>query len=496
MTDTDPTTAPLAFDNTFAATMEGFYKAARPAPVAEARLIAFNDKLAAELGIDRGALDDAGWARALSGQEPLPGAEPIAQAYAGHQFGHFVPQLGDGRALLLGEVIGADGRRRDVQLKGSGPTHFSRGGDGLSPLGPVLREYLVSEAMHALGVPTTRALAAVSTGQTVYREEPLPGAVFTRVATSHLRVGTFQYFAARGEIEQLRRLADYAIGRHDPQLAGTDDRYLAFLQSVCNRQAALVAHWMSLGFVHGVMNTDNTSISGETIDYGPCAFMEPYDPGTVFSSIDRNGRYCYGRQPRIVLWNLARLAETLIPLIGDDQDAAIAKATEIVETVGPTYEREWFERLRAKLGLSTAQDGDWELVEAWHNLMHTGDVDFTNAFRALASAAEGSEQPLRTLFATAPAIDGWLAEYRTRLANEAVDAAERAAAMRAVNPAFIPRNERVEEAIEHAVRRDDFEPFRALLAVVTRPFDDQPGRERFAQPAPADDEPYVTFCGT
>jgi serine/tyrosine/threonine adenylyltransferase len=496
VTDDSTATAPIAFDNSFAREMQGFFSAARPAPARAPRLLAFNRELALELGIDADALDGERAARVFSGQEPLPGAEPLAQAYAGHQFGHFVPQLGDGRALLLGEVVDAQGRRRDIQLKGSGPTHWSRGGDGLSPLGPVLREYVVSEAMHALGVPTTRALAAVATGETVYRDVPLPGAVFTRVAASHLRVGTFQYFAARRQDEQLRQLFEYAVRRHDPDLAGAEDCELRFLERVRDRQARLVAHWTSIGFVHGVMNTDNTSISGETIDFGPCAFMERYDPETVFSSIDRNGRYCFGRQSRIALWNLSRFAETLIPLMGADTEASVERVTKVLEEFGPVYERTWLGRMRTKLGLTIENPDDWELVQAFQARMHAADTDFTNAFRALTDAVAGDEADLRSMFANDADFPAWWARYGERLVDEPGTGPERAAHMRAVNPLYIPRNHKVEEVIEAAIERDDLDPFRELLAVVTHPFDEQPGREAYTQPAPDESEPYVTFCGT
>jgi len=492
MPPTAPAPAPFPFDNSFARELEGCFRPARPAPVRDPRLVQLNRELADELGLDADRLDSAEGARWFTGAELPPGAEPIAQAYAGHQFGHFVPQLGDGRALLLGEVVDRVGRRRDVQLKGSGPTHFSRGGDGLSALGPVLREYVVSEGMHALGVPTTRALAAATTDQPVFRERELPGAVLTRVASSHLRVGSFQFFAARGEGERVQRHADHAIARHDADLVDAPDRYLRFFERVRDRQADLVARWMAVGFVHGVMNTDNTTVSGETIDYGPCAFMERYDEATVFSSIDRHGRYAYGRQPRLMLWNLVRFAETLVPLFDQGEERALELGQQALEAFQETYEARWLARFRAKLGLSTESAGDADLVESFLAALHAGEVDFTNAFRALSAAADGEEGPLRALFGDPAPLEAWL----ERLARESTPPAERAAALRAVNPAFVPRNLKVEEAIEAAVERDDFGPFRELLAVVTRPFDDQPGREAYAEPAPPDAEPYVTFCGT
>lgn len=493
--------APIHFETTFADALAGFFRDARPAPVPRPALVALNRELARELGLDADALDGEFGARVFTGAELPPSARPIAQAYAGHQFGHFVPQLGDGRALLLGELVDTRGVRRDVQLKGSGPTHFSRGGDGLAALGPVLREYLVSEALHALGVPTTRALAAATTGATVYREEELPGAVLTRVATSHLRVGTFQFYASRGDMERVRQLADHAIERHDPSLFADDglaphERYLRFFENVRDRQAALIAHWMSIGFVHGVMNTDNTSIGGETIDYGPCAFMERYDEDTVFSSIDRNGRYAYGRQPRLALWNLVRFAECVAPLFDDDEERAVEVAKSALERFQPTYEAHWLERFGAKLGLATVRPADGELIEAFLAALHKGEVDFTNAFRALAGAVDGDAAPLEQMFAGSALLGPWLARYEARLADDPLDPAARAAAMRAVNPVYVPRNQSVEAALEAAVARGDLAPFRELLAVVTNPFEEQAGKQAFAEPAPSDAQPYVTFCGT
>jgi serine/tyrosine/threonine adenylyltransferase len=369
------------FDNSFARELEGFYVPWQMAPVAGPSMVRFNRKLAEELGLDATALDSEEGARLLAGNEAPEGASPLAQAYAGHQFGNFVPQLGDGRALLLGEVIDRHGRRRDIQLKGSGRTPFSRGGDGRAAIGPVLREYLIGEAMHALGIPTTRALAAVMTGEPIYRETVLPGAVLTRVAASHIRVGTFQYFAARGELDKLRRLSDYVIERHYPELQGHATPYLALLEKVSDRQASLVASWMHVGFIHGVMNTDNMTISGETIDYGPCAFMDHYDPATVFSSIDHHGRYCYANQPKIAQWNLARLAETLLPLIDTDDEKAIARATEVLAAFAEHYERYWLAGMRAKLGLVQEEDGDTDLVTSLLNVMQAGRIDWTLTFR-------------------------------------------------------------------------------------------------------------------
>ena len=491
--------SPFAFDNTFAHELpqaEGFWVAAQPAPAPDPRMVAFNRTLAAELGLDAERFESEQGARWLAAAEMPAGAQPIAQVYAGHQFGGFVSRLGDGRALLLGEVIDRAGARRDVQLKGSGPTLYSRGGDGLAGLGPVLREYLLGEAMHALGIPTTRALAAVTTGGTVYRETPSPGAVLTRVAASHLRVGTFQYFAARGEREQVKRLADYALARHDPELAEEDQPYLRLLEAVCRRQAELIARWMHVGFIHGVMNTDNTTISGETIDYGPCAFMDRYDPATVFSSIDRRGRYAFGRQPEIALWNLTRFAETLLPWIDSDEERAIAAATEALNRFGPSFQVAFLGGMRAKFGLQTDRDEDAQLVQGFLECLQDGQVDYTQAFRSLAPATSGNTEELHSLFGCTQKIDAWLEAWTRRLALEEVSARTRVEAMQRTNPLYIPRNHKVEEALEAAVARSDYGPFRELHEVLRRPFQEQPGREAYAKPAPLGGEPYMTFCGT
>jgi serine/tyrosine/threonine adenylyltransferase len=488
--------ARLTFDNTYARDLEGFYVPWNAAQVARPRLVKFNRELAEELRLDADALDSEEGARIFAGNEIPKGAVPLAQAYAGHQFGGFVPQLGDGRALLLGEVIDRDGRRRDIQLKGSGPTPFSRAGDGRAALGPVLREYLIGEAMHALGIPTTRALAAVVTGEPVYRERALPGAVLTRVAASHVRVGTFQFFAARGEQAKVGRLADYVIDRHYPELKGHANPYLALLERVRDKQAALIASWMHVGFIHGVMNTDNMAISGETIDYGPCAFMDHYDPATVFSSIDTQGRYAYANQPRIAQWNLARLAETLLPLIDEDGKRAIARATEVVNAFPEQYERHWLKGMRAKLGLVSEEEADLNLATGFLNAMEDKKVDYTLAFRYLADAALGQEEPIRALFADPSAYDLWSGYWRARLSREAVSPSLRAQAMRRANPGFIPRNHRVEEALSAAVEHGDYAPFETLLNIVLRPFEDQPEFAAFAEPAPEGRGCYQTFCGT
>jgi len=484
----------FAFDNTYARELEDFYLTSKAAQVARPSLVKLNRDLAEELGLDAGALDSDEGAKIFAGNETPEGAAPLAQAYAGHQFGGFVPRLGDGRALLLGEVIDRNGRRRDIQLKGSGPTPFSRSGDGRAALGPVLREYIIGEAMHALGIPTTRGLAAVVTGEPVFRAEgALPGAILTRVAASHVRVGTFQFFAARGEQAKVRRLADYVIERHYRELKGHANPYLGLLERVCDSQAALIASWMHVGFIHGVMNTDNMAISGETIDYGPCAFMDYYDPATVFSSIDIRGRYAYANQPKIAQWNLARLAETLVPLIDADEKRAVARATEVVHAFPEIYERHWLKGMRAKLGLVSEDEADLNLATGFLAAMEGKRVDYTLAFRYLADAALGREEPIRALFTEPSAYDLWSGHWRARLAREAVTPLARAQALRRVNPAFIPRNHRVEEALSAAVERADYAPFETLLNILSRPFDDRPELAAFAEPPPEGQSHYRTF---
>lgn len=470
----------------------------QPTHVPSPRLVRLNTALAEELGLDSGALSSAEGVAVLAGNVVPVGAEPIALAYAGHQFGGFSPRLGDGRAILLGEVLGRDGVRRDVQLKGAGRTPFSRGGDGRAALGPVLREYVMSEAMAALGVPTTRALAAVTTGAPVYRETALPGAVLTRVAASHVRVGTFQFFAASGDQESVGQLADYVIGRHYPEAGSADNPYRAMLDGVIARQAALVAQWMLIGFVHGVMNTDNTSVSGETIDYGPCAFLDVYDPAMWFSSIDQGGRYAYGNQPRIMHWNLTRLAEAMLPLLGEDDDARVTSATAALDAFGPRFGATYVEGLRHKIGLATEREGDDALVQGLLTAMKEGAADFTRTFRLLCDAAvdPAAEGAVRALFPEAALFDAWVVPWRARLAAETGSPEERAAAMRAVNPAVIPRNHLVEETLAAAMERHDFAPFGALLEAVSRPFEARPGFERYALPPAVADASYRTFCGT
>ncbi|MFM9861779.1 YdiU family protein [Pseudoxanthobacter sp. M-2] len=485
----------LPFENTYVRLPDRFYARIAPTPTTAPRLIRLNRPLAADLGLVAAMLESSEGVDVLAGNRVPEGADPVALAYAGHQFGQFVPQLGDGRAILLGEVVGRDGVRRDIQLKGAGPTPFSRSGDGRASLGPVMREYLVSEAMNALGVPTTRALAAVVTGERVIREEILPGAVLTRVAKSHVRVGTFQFFAARGDIEGIRLLADHVISRHYPQVRAAAQPYLALLEAVVTAQAALVAHWMSIGFIHGVMNTDNMSIAGETIDYGPCAFMDGFDPEQVYSSIDRGCRYSYGNQPRIAQWNLARLAETLLELIDADGTAAVEQAKVAINGFSTHFEASFIDLMRRKLGLGSARDGDLDLVKSLLGTMAQARSDFTLTFRHLCAAAGGEDAALRGLFTGPAKIDAWLAGWRERLATEGGDDAERAARMRQANPLFIPRNHRVEEAIRAGIA-NDFGPFERLSAVLARPYDNQPESAAYARPPKPDEVVLSTFCGT
>ncbi len=484
------------FDNTFARSLDGFFVSWLPERVPAPAMVKFNRALATELGLDAAALDSPDGAAIFAGNQVPEGATPLAQAYAGHQFGGFSPQLGDGRALLLGEVIDIHGQRRDIALKGSGRTPFSRGGDGKAALGPVLREYLMGEAMHALGIPTTRALAAVTTGEQANREGLPPGAVLARVAASHIRVGTFQYFAARGDTDKLRQLADYVIARHDPVAAQADNPYLALLVGASERQAALIAKWMAVGFIHGVMNTDNMTLSGETIDYGPCAFMDAYDPSTVFSSIDHHGRYAYGNQPPIAQWNLARLAEALLPLVDADRDRAVAAVTKVLHAFPVQYEQRWLGEMRKKLGLVSEHADDLVLVNDFLALLQAQAVDFTQAFRGLGETVD-SPAHARNLFLDIAAFDAWASRWHKRLAQDVATPGSRAAAMQQVNPVYIPRNHKVEEALTAAVERGDYAPFEQLLAVLSQPFTAQNEWLAYAQPATqAQAHGYQTFCGT
>jgi len=476
----------IPFDNTYARDLEGMYLPWQGAEAPKPAMVWLNEPLAAELGLDPDALRSPAGLAMLTGGAMPEGASPLAMAYAGHQFGGFSPQLGDGRALLVGEVIDRTGQRRDLHLKGSGKTPFSRGGDGKAVLGPVLREVILGEAMAGLGIPTTRALSAVATGESVWRDgQPLPGAVLARVAASHLRVGTFQFFYARQETARLRRLADYAIARHDPDLSGKPGRYLAFLNRVIARQMALVAQWMAVGFVHGVMNTDNMTISGETIDYGPCAFLDAHDPAAVFSSIDAQGRYAYGNQPLLARWNLARLAETLLPLIADNPDEALPEVKAAIDGAEAIYAAERRHRFGAKLGVPAPTDS---LIDGFLNLLTAQSADFTGGFRALAQAARGDEAPLRALLGQDPRLDGWLATW----AAQRTDSAE---AMEAVNPLYIARNHRAEEALA-AATTGDLAPLHRLMSALKTPFTARPGFEDMESPAPPGSGPYVTFCGT
>jgi uncharacterized protein YdiU (UPF0061 family) len=484
------------FDNSFARSLEGFFIVCEAEPASAPKLLQFNHALAKELGLDPVALDSKVGLGIFSGNVTPEGSEPLAQGYAGHQFGGFAPQLGDGRALLLGEVIDIRQQRRDIQLKGSGRTPFSRGGDGKAALGPVLREYLLAESMHALGIPTTRALAAVKTGDDVYRETPLPGAVLTRVAASHIRIGTFQFGAARGDVDKVRKLADYSIARHYPATANAKNPYLAFFEAVADKQAALVAHWMNVGFIHGVMNTDNMTISGETIDYGPCAFMDTYASNTVFSSIDTHGRYAYANQPVILSWNLTRLAETLVQFVDPDKDRAIELLTATVQRIQPLYEGYWLAGMRSKIGLSTVDPIDRELINDLLLLMEEEHADFTLVFRRLSQSLRGNSDPVKQLFEEPGAFDLWERRWLKRLDQDGIAKENCAQAMERVNPIYIPRNHKVEEALTAAVNDENLTPFSELLSVLNHPFDEVVGKEDYISPAPTTDAPYRTFCGT
>ncbi|MEE9369273.1 MAG: YdiU family protein [Pontiella sp.] len=477
---------PIPFDNTYARLPERFYAKQGAATVPAPKLLRANTALATELGIDPVWLERPEALNVFSGNGTVAGSEPLAQAYAGHQFGGFVPQLGDGRALLLGEVVDQHGTRRDIQLKGSGRTPFSRGGDGKSALGPVLREYIVSEAMHALGVPTTRALAAVTTGESVLRQEgPLAGGVFTRVASSHIRVGTFQYFFARNDSDALRELADYTIARHYPEAADAEEPYMALLERVTEAQAKLIPQWMALGFIHGVMNTDNTAISGETIDYGPCAFMDDFHPYCVFSSIDRDGRYAWGSQPGIASWNLNRFAETLLPQISGGGDAALEKAKQTLGSFNRLFRTEYDNRFRAKFGL--AEDAPLDIVRSGLSLLTKQEVDFTLFFRHL---TYDNRSELTTLFKDPALLDTWYTAWEV-----ATQPAPDREAMRKSNPILIPRNHRVEQAIQ-AAYGDDYAPFHQLVDALAKPYEDRNEFSAYEQAPNPNEIVHQTFCGT
>ena len=478
-------------DNSYARLPEAFFSSIKPAPVPSPKLIVFNESLAASLGLNAQALQGEGGVEVFAGNQIPEGSHPLAQAYAGHQFGHFT-MLGDGRAILLGEQITPEGERFDIQLKGSGRTPYSRGGDGRAALGPMLREHIISEAMHELGIPTTRSLAVVTTGEAVIRETELPGAILTRVATSHIRVGTFQYVAKWGSEEELRTLADYTLQRHFPDVDKGGNPYLVLLQEVMKRQAVLIAKWQLVGFIHGVMNTDNMALSGETIDYGPCAFMDTYDPETVFSSIDRQGRYTYGNQPYIGAWNLARLAETLLPLLHDDKEQAIKIAEKELSNFTELYRCNWINGMRGKLGIFNEEKQDEDLIEDLFTMMQKYRADFTNTFRALTfdtlkdTSLNGYDD-----------FEKWYERWQARLERQQESKEASRKLMQKSNPAVIPRNHRVEEALDAAVRKGDYSVMERLLEVLSKPFAYSPeqGADYFAQPSKSN-QPYRTFCGT
>jgi serine/tyrosine/threonine adenylyltransferase len=486
------------FTNSYTRLPGRFYVLQAPVPVRAPHLLLLNVPLAESLGLDPLWLRSEQGLAMLAGNAMPDGAASIAMAYAGHQFGHFTPQLGDGRALLIGEVIDRSNQRRDIQIKGSGRTPFSRGGDGRAALGPALREYLISEAMHALGVPTTRSLAVVATGEYIWRETPEPGGIVVRVASSHIRVGTFQFFAARGDTEALKALSQHVMERHDPEALQTANPVLAMLEGIIARQAALIAQWMVVGFIHGVMNTDNMTVSGETIDYGPCAFMDTYHPQTVFSAIDRGARYAFGNQPRIAHWNLARLAETLLPMLDADANIAMTLATDAIDRFPLLFEQAITARLRAKLGLHTAHDGDLALAQDLLQIMAAGNADHTLSFRLLckAQASLQAADSVRQLFSVSSGIDSWLARWRARLSHEAVAPQARQAMMLGTNPAIIPRNHLVEAALSAAVNDCDLTLFETLNAALANPYDDQPDGSIYALPPARVDPGYQTFCGT
>ena len=481
---------PIAFDNSYARLPDSFYSPQLPTPVANPTMVQFNATLAAEIGVAETDFD----AEILTGNRIPDGAEPIAQAYAGHQFGGFVPQLGDGRAILLGEVVGPDGERRDIQLKGSGPTIYSRNGDGRAAIGPALREYVVSEAMAALGIPTTRALAVATTGEMVVREQILPGAVITRVASSHIRVGTFQYHYARGDLEAVKQLSDHVIARHYPQASEADNSVLAMFELVVAKQARLVARWMQVGFIHGVMNTDNCSIAGETIDYGPCAFMDAFDRAKVFSSIDQHGRYAWGNQPQIAHWNLAQLAQTLLPLFESDHEKAKSQAESALSTFPEVFAQAYTRGLAQKIGVLQDDQEGLKLANDLLDLMTRDEVDFTLLFRRLTTSVQTGElSPVREMFNNHEQFENWAELWQEQTRND--DTAARIKTMRSANPVFIPRNHRLQEAIT-AANTSDFAPFRRLLKVLAHPYQEQPEYAEFENPPEPDEVVCATFCGT
>ena len=487
----------INFDNSYARLPKSFFECIKPTPVKEPKLVRFNKPLANEIGLnvieDNDILSDI-----FSGNIVPEGSEPIALVYAGHQFGYFVPQLGDGRAILLGEIVNNGGCRFDIQLKGSGQTSYSRSGDGRAPLGAVIREYIISEAMHSLNIPTTRSLAIIVTGELVSRETLLPGGILTRIASSHLRVGTFEYFAASDDQENLQLLADYSINRHFPNIKKSNLRYQTFLESVCDRQAALIAKWMHVGFVHGVMNSDNTSISGETIDYGPCAFMDSYDPATVFSSIDHHGRYAYGNQPNIAQWNIACLGECLLPLIHPDRNKAIGIAEEILDSFQDKFRKYWLSGMYKKIGLTQNEPEDINLLEQLLELMKENKTDYTLTFRYLSDAIENDtgNSNFEKQFLSQNKISEWLVSWRKRLKIQSASFKKIKMSMQKENPAFIPRNHRIEKAIYEAVDNNDYSYMDHLILLLNKPYQDQPNNSEYMHPPEKPDHNYQTFCGT
>lgn len=487
----------INFDNSYARLPKSFFECIKPTPVKEPKLVRFNKPLANEIGLnvigDNDILSDI-----FSGNIVPEGSEPIALVYAGHQFGYFVPQLGDGRAILLGEIVNNGGCRFDIQLKGSGQTSYSRSGDGRAPLGAVIREYIISEAMHSLNIPTTRSLAIIVTGELVSRETLLPGGILTRIASSHLRVGTFEYFAASDNQENLQLLADYSINRHFPNIKKSNLRYQTFLESVCDRQAALIAKWMHVGFVHGVMNSDNTSISGETIDYGPCAFMDSYDPATVFSSIDHHGRYAYGNQPNIAQWNIACLGECLLPLIHPDRNKAIGIAEEILDSFQDKFRKYWLSGMYKKIGLTQNEPEDINLLEQLLELMKENKTDYTLTFRYLSDAIENDtgNSNFEKQFLSQNKISEWLVSWRKRLKIQSASFKKIKMSMQKENPAFIPRNHRIEKAIYEAVDNNDYSYMDHLILLLNKPYQDQPNNSEYMHPPEKPDHNYQTFCGT
>lgn len=486
----------LNFDASFSEQLKGFYTPSKGDKLSDPKIMAFNQPLAKEIGLNYKDLSQEELAHLLTGSIKAQGSNPFAQVYAGHQFGGFSPQLGDGRAIMLAEIIDENGLRKDIHLKGSGQTPYSRGGDGKAAVGPVLREYLLGEAMHALGIPATRGLAATLTGEQVMRDRLLPGAVVARVASSHIRVGTFQFFAAKGEQDKVKLLADYTINRHFPELKNADNPYLELLRSIQNRQAQLISQWMLVGFVHGVMNTDNMVVSGETIDFGPCAFIDNYDANASFSSIDRQGRYAYSNQPYMAQWNTARFAECLLHLLDEDSEKAIAIATEEIQEFTPIYQKYWLQGMNNKLGLSHIESGDFELANELIEAFKDQNIDYTQFFRSLSQAIDGDEQKIHDLFDHSDKFKKWYKNWINRLLAEDKPIESTIESMNAFNPIYIPRNHLVEEALQAAEQDSDLKPFEKLLSVLTSPYVERTGLEKYTKPAPKEFGPYKTFCGT